>query len=147
MLDFVTSLGPWNWIVLGAILMALEMAAPGAFMIWLGFAAVAVGALGLVVPLALAWQILIFAVLGLAFAWIGRMVNARVSAGDDAPYLNRRADALVGRVFLLEEPIVAGFGRVRVGDTIWRVGGPDIASGVRVRVRAVDGSTLLVEPA
>ena len=41
------SLGPWAWIIAGAILLALELAVPGAFMMWLGIAAVLVGAISL----------------------------------------------------------------------------------------------------
>ena len=41
---FIISLGPWAWIIAGAILLALELAVPGAFMMWLGLAAVMVGA-------------------------------------------------------------------------------------------------------
>ncbi len=35
---------PWSWAIGGVILMALEMAAPGFFLIWLGLAALIVGA-------------------------------------------------------------------------------------------------------
>ena len=29
---FIISLGPWAWIIAGAVLLALELAVPGAFM-------------------------------------------------------------------------------------------------------------------
>jgi len=148
MVDILTSLGPWNWIIIGAVLMALELAAPGAFMIWLGIAAVATGILAFAVDLSWPTELLVFAILGLVSAMVGRRVNARFSERNDAaPFLNRRADALVGRIFTLEAPIVAGHGRVRIDDSIWRIRGSDAASGARVKVTAVDGSTLLVEVA
>jgi membrane protein implicated in regulation of membrane protease activity len=50
-------------------------------------------------------------------------------------------------VFVLEAPIENGFGKVRVGDSLWRVKGNDAASGARVRVTGVDGVVLVVEPA
>ncbi len=37
--------------------------------------------------------------------------------------MNRRTEALIGRVFTLEKPIVDGIGTVRIDDTIWRVRG------------------------
>jgi inner membrane protein len=65
----------------------------------------------------------------------------------DQPDLNRRAAQYVGRVFVVEEPIVAGRGKVRIGDTLWPVEGPDTAIGARVKVTAVRGTVLVVEGA
>ena len=65
----------------------------------------------------------------------------------ESPMLNRRAEALVGRVFTLEKPIVDGTGTVRIDDTIWRVHGPDRPAGSRVKVTQADGANLAVEPA
>jgi inner membrane protein len=61
--------------------------------------------------------------------------------------LNRRGHALIGRVFTLETPIVDGAGRIRVGDSSWRVVGPSAPAGASVRVVRVDGATLVVEAA
>jgi inner membrane protein len=47
-------------------------------------------------------------------------------------------------VFTLEKPIVDGFGTVRIDDTIWRVAGPDVPAGSRVRVVQADGANLTV---
>ena len=146
MAEILASLGPWNWIIIGAVLMALELAAPGAFMIWLGIAAVATGLIAFAADFSWPIELLIFAVLGLVSAMIGRRVNARFSERNDAaPFLNRRAEALVGRIFQIDAPIVAGHGRVRIDDSIWRIRGSDAAAGARVKVTAVEGSTLLVE--
>jgi membrane protein implicated in regulation of membrane protease activity len=65
----------------------------------------------------------------------------------ESPFLNRRTEALIGRAFTLEKPIVDGVGAVRIDDTIWRVNGPDAAAGSRVRVIRADGANLTVEPA
>ena len=61
--------------------------------------------------------------------------------------LNRRTDALVGRVFTLEKPIVDGIGTVRIDDTVWRVRGPECPAGSRVKVVRSDGASLTVEAA
>jgi membrane protein implicated in regulation of membrane protease activity len=50
-------------------------------------------------------------------------------------------------VITLDAPILAGRGRVRLGDGSWTVVGPDMVAGARVRVAAVDGTELRVEPA
>ena len=92
------------------------------------------------------YALLLFAMLGVAFAWIGRRLAARAdAAGRDQPFLNRRAAALVGQTFTLAEPIVDDQGRVRVGDTVWHVSGPDAPAGTRVRVVRVDGGRLVVK--
>ena len=69
----------------------------------------------------------------------------RHEVDNDQPFLNRRAQGFVGRVFTLEKPIVDGSGTVRIGDTIWRVTGPDCAAGSRVKIARAEGATLFVE--
>ena len=61
--------------------------------------------------------------------------------------LNRRGEALIGRIFQLDRPIVSGEGRIRVDDSVWRVVGPDLAMGAAVRVVRIEGASLIVEPA
>ena len=142
----VNALGPWAWIIAGAILLALELAVPGAFMMWLGLAAVLVGVITFVVDWSWQAQGVAFAVFALASVPLWRRFARRVEPQPHAPFLNRRTDAMVGRTFTLETPIVDGVGTVRVGDTIWRVSGPDGPAGGRVRVVGADGANLSVEP-
>ena len=65
----------------------------------------------------------------------------------DEPLLNRRGEQLIGQVVTLEEATVNGRGRARVGDSLWRVTGPDLAAGTRVRITGIDHGTLVVEAA
>lgn len=75
------------------------------------------------------------------------IVWARTSlALSDHPDLNRRGDQLIGRTFVLLEPIEGGRGAVRCGDTVWQVEGPDVARGMEVRVVGAKGVLLTVEP-
>jgi len=76
-----------------------------------------------------------------------RVTDARRDEETDEPLLNRRADQLVGRTAVLEEPILDGYGRIRLGDTTWRVAGPDLPAGTRVRVISAKGGELQVEAA
>lgn len=64
----------------------------------------------------------------------------------EEPGLNLRGARDVGRVVVLGEPIVAGRGRVRLGDTFWMVEGEDAPAGTRVRIVGRRSSVLLVEP-
>ena len=145
---FVDNLGPWSWVILGLVLMGLELVAPGAFLLWLGLAAVLTGLIDWV--FGLSWQMaaLVFAVLSVGAVFLGRAVTRdRTEMQGNRPALNRRAQSLVGHVFTLDSPIVGGSGRIRVDDSSWRIVGPDMAAGAAVRVLRVEGATLVVEAA
>jgi membrane protein implicated in regulation of membrane protease activity len=145
--SFIIGLGPWKWVIVGAILLALELAVPGAFMMWLGMAAVLVGVISFLVDWSWQAQLVAFAIFTAASVPLWRRFARKVDPQLESPFLNRRTEALIGRAFTLEKPIVDGVGAVRIDDTIWRVNGPDAAAGSRVRVIRADGANLTVEPA
>jgi inner membrane protein len=145
MMGILTELGTWNWLIAGLILIGIELIAPGVFMLWLGLAALLVGLLSFVVSWSWQLQALAFAVFAIAAIPLYLRLGGRRLEQTDQPFLNRRADALVGQVFTLEKPIIDGSGTVRVGDTVWRVAGPDAPSGTRVKVVTADGAALRVE--
>jgi inner membrane protein len=147
MTGMLITLGPWSWIVLGAILLGLELAVPGVFLMWLGLAAVLVGLISFVVDWGWQAQGIAFALFALASVLLWRRVARTSGAPSDSPFLNRRTQGMVGRVFTLEKPIANGVGVVRVDDTTWRVNGPDRPAGSRVRVVEADGAILTVEAA
>lgn len=72
------------------------------------------------------------------------LAHPSVSTSDE-PDLNRRGAQYVGRIAVLEEAIEGGRGKVRVGDTLWLVAGPDLPRGARVRIIAANGTVLDVE--
>jgi len=149
MVDFgLFTLAPYVvWLVAGLALCAAETLVPGAFLIWIGAAAVVVGAVEFVFPLELTPQLLLFAALVVAFVFVGRRVYGSLDAGTPQLPLSR-AHALIGKEFYLDEGIERGFGRIRVGDSVWRVAGDDLPAGAKVRVVAVeDGSAVRVEKA
>ncbi|MGJ4890707.1 NfeD family protein [Bradyrhizobium sp. HKCCYLRH3099] len=148
MSDILVTLGTWNWLIFGVILMALELLAPGVFLIWLGIAALLVGVISFGFAPAWQLQILMFALFSIAAVPLWRHVARRSTASDsDNPFLNRRSAALVGREFTLEKPIIDGNGTVRIDDTVWRVAGPDTPAGSRVRIVQADGAHLTVTAA
>lgn len=63
----------------------------------------------------------------------------------DLPDLNCRAAQLIGRSFIVEEAIEGGRGKVRVGDTLWPVEGPELPAGAEVKVTAANATLLRVE--
>jgi membrane protein implicated in regulation of membrane protease activity len=139
------ALGHWNWFIAAAVLFLIEILAPGAFMLWLGLSAILVGAISLAVVWSWQGQLIAFAVFAVASIPAWRHFARKVEPATDRPFLNRRADGYVGRVFTLDKPIVDGVGTVHIDDTIWRVTGPDCPAGSRVKIARADGANLLVE--
>ena len=148
MAEMFSTLGTWNWLVFGLLLMGLELMLPGVFLFWVGLAALLVGLLSVAIAPPWQLQLLMFAVFAAAAVPVWRRV-ARSNSGvsNSNPFLNKRAEAMIGRVFTLEKPIVDGAGTVRIDDTIWRVAGPDTPAGSRVRIVRADGASLTVAAA
>jgi hypothetical protein len=147
MWSLALTLGFWDWFILAAVLLLLEVMAPGTFMLWLGVSAFLVGLISFFVDWSWQYQFVAFALFAIAAIPLWRHLGAHARRPTDQPFLNRRADAFIGRVFTLEKPIVGGNGTVGIGDTVWRITGPDCPTGSRVKVTAVDGATLMVEMA
>lgn len=143
--DFIAANGAWSWIVAGLILLALELVLPGGILLWMGISGVVTGLVMLFEPIGWPLQWLIFGVLSLVSIalWV-RWSRAR-PAKSDRPYLNRRAEQFLGQEVLLEQPITQGYGRVVLGDTVWRVSGPDLPGGQKVRITGHEGNVLRVE--
>ncbi len=146
----VTELGPWSWWIVGLVFLGLEILIPGVFLLWIGLAAIVVGALSFPLWGTAVWgwqlQLVIFAVLAIAFALGGRRMSGS-NLESDQPMLNRRIEGLVGRTATLEEPISEGKGRIRLDDTTWIVQGPDLPAGTRVRITTAQAGGLTVERA
>lgn len=145
-------LGPWNWMVLGFVLLALEIVLPGFFLLWIGIAALLTGALSLQLWDWGQWtwhiQVLVFLAMSLVAAYAGKKIMNAGADESDQPLLNRRGAQMIGRTATLTEPIKEGRGRIRLGDTTWRVSGPDLPAGTQVRVTGATESDLelVVEP-
>lgn len=146
--DWLTSHNGWLWAILGLVLIAGETLAPGVFLIWLGVAALATS--GLVGLFGLGWQAagIAFAILAVICVAAGRMLTRRSAEEPDAATgLNDRGRQLIGKVYRLDATMIGGEGRIRVGDSSWRITGPELLAGSDVRVVRVDGATLVVEKA
>ena len=144
-IDFIASNGPWAWIVAGLILLALELVLPGGFLLWMGISGVITGLVALFQPIGWPLQWLIFGVLSLVSIGIWVRWTRSRQTPTDRPYLNRRADHFIGQEAVLEQAIEQGFGRIVLGDTVWRVSGSDLPVGRRVRIVGNEGAVLKVE--
>jgi membrane protein implicated in regulation of membrane protease activity len=139
----------WHWWAVAAVLLVFEMMLPGVVFLFLAIGAAASGLFLMVVPgLGLELQLFTFAVVSVASAVVLRPTLKRLQRGRGGDEnLNARGNSLIGRTIVLDAPILRGQGRVKLGDGSWSVTGPDMAAGSRVRVTAVNGSELTVEPA
>lgn len=135
------------WWGLALLLMAAETFMPGAFLLWFGFAAAAMGVVVWLLPIGLLWQAVLFSIFSLiSIAIYWRWFRGREPVSEQ-PLLNRRAQQLIGRTLVLENAIVDGYGKIRINDALWTVMGEPAPAGARVTVTAVDGMTLRVRPA
>jgi len=145
MQQFFPFLGGWTWWVIAGILLLIELMLPGVFFMWLGLAAAAIGVIDLFADLSWQVEIALFAVLSVLLVLF---VRPRVKFPEgEASNLNQRMYDFVGRSYVLHEPIVNGRGKVRIDDTLWVVTGSDRDKGEWVKVKSVDGTRLVVEPA
>ncbi len=136
----------YTWWAIALALLAIETVIPGASILWFGIAAFVVGIVVYFVPnLPLLGQIAVFGLCSVASVAVYWKWFRRREAPSDQPLLNRRAEQLVGREFVLDAPIELGRGKLRIGDAMWTVVGPDLPGGSRVRVCKTDGLILEVE--
>ena len=140
----------WYWFALAGIAVLLEMLVPGVFFLFLAVGAATVGIVLLAFPsLDLAWQLVIFVSIAVVAAYVGRKYLPYFQQHRhalDSDTLNKRGAEFVGQSFTLIEPIVAGRGRARIGDSTWTVTGPDAPIGAVVEVIASNGTELCVKP-
>lgn len=144
---FLAENGPWSWIVAGLVLLGLELVLPGGFLLWMGVAGILTGLLTLVLPLDWAVQWLVFGALSLTTILIWVRMTRHRAAQTDRPLLNQRAEHFIGQEVVLDRPIIDGFGRLALGDSVWRIAGPDLPAGQRVRIIGAEGAVLRVEAA
>lgn len=134
----------WTWMILALVLAGLEMLLPGAFMIWLAGAAVLTAATAAVLGIGWEWQLGAFALFALALVLASRRFARPGLRASDDPAMNDRAARLVGETVVVTAPIVAGRGRVRLGDSDWAAEGADAPVGAVLHVTGMRGTVLVV---
>ncbi len=145
-MDFELRWDVFGWTVFALLLFGMEVLAPGAFMLWLAFAASLMVAIVWLIPgLSFLVQAVLFVVLGFISILIYRKWYRGQEVVSDQPALNRRTAQLVGRIVPLDRAIERGTGRVQIADAYWEVSGPDLPAGASVRIIGAEGMTLTVE--
>jgi inner membrane protein len=144
---FLTHLEWWHWMVFAVLLAAAETLLPGAVAIWFAASAAFIGLLLIFVPVPWQLQLLGFAVLGVVAMLAYLNYRKKNPEKDEQPNLNQRGVQYVGSELVLVEAIEQGQGRAKLGDGVWKVEGPELPAGARVRVTGVHGAILKVVPA
>lgn len=150
-MDFFTWVGDlsgWYWLALGILLIALEMLVPSFVVIWPGLAAVVMAVLVAIFPnIGGEWLVVSFAVLSIAFIFIGRSFAIRLRKREPKNTLNARGKSLIDRhakVVTFDQ----GEGRVTVSGIQWPAvweDGQVSAVGDTVTITASTGVSLTVK--
>jgi len=139
-------LNHWHWLFFGVILATLEILVGASFfLLWLGGCAASIAVVLFFWPdLTWQYQVLIFAIESVGCLVFWRWYLKNTPNETDRPTLNQRSAQYIGRFFTLTEPIVNGLGKVKVDDTTWRIEGPDLPVGSKIKVIGVDGVILKI---
>jgi membrane protein implicated in regulation of membrane protease activity len=114
--NFFADLGPvWNWLLLGALLLGLEIIVPGVHFIWFDFRRRIIAVLVFITGMPWGWQ-LAFAFVASAFVYFCVATPARSGSRATAGAQRPRPQQ-VGRTVVVAEALSGGRGRW-VGDTI-----------------------------
>lgn len=141
------------WLGIGIALLVTEMLTGTFFFLFLGAGALVVALLVWTLGIGALAQAVVFAISAAVAvaAWmkIRPGTEPRGDALAGAKDLNNRLARFIGREADLVEALRAGEGRIRLDDSFWTVSGDvalELPAGTRVRVTAVDGLRLHVEP-
>lgn len=139
----------WTWWIAAAVLVGLEILAPGVIFLWLAIAAAIVGGVVLLIAdMSWQYQLTIFSILSVLAILGGRMFLRLRPVETSDTGLNDRGSQYVGHVYTLIEPIDNGVGKVRIGDSLWSVKADfDAEIGTRVRIIGAKGVILFAEKA
>lgn len=148
MIELLEQVNHWHWIAFGLILLLGELLGTAGYFLWLGISAVLVGLLLTVLPLSWQMQWISFASFSLISTWAWwRYQFKRDKKSDSERVLNQKQHQLIGQTLRLDESVSRGSCRVRLGDSTWSARcNQDISAGSMVKITAVDGIILTIEP-
>ncbi|WP_417317075.1 NfeD family protein [Emcibacter sp.] len=136
----------WLWFVAALALIGFEVALPGVVFLWLAIASAIVGLIVLVLP-DMSWemQFVIFSVLSVVSVFAGRSYLKKHPLETEDTNLNRRGAQYIGHNYTLVSDMENGEGKIKIGDTLWKVRGEFAGkTGDVVHVTGSDGVILMV---
>jgi membrane protein implicated in regulation of membrane protease activity len=148
LVTLLAEIGPWHWLVLGALLIGLEAIMPSTYLLWPGIAAVVIGLVVAIDPeMGWQYQVLAFGILAIVASMGGRRWASKGGIVTDQPQLNRRSAQYVGRLAIVTETFVGGRGQITIDDTRWSaetIDGSNPSKNINVEIIAADGALLKV---
>lgn len=128
----------WYWCVIGLVCLGLEIALPGVAFLWIAMGAFISCALAFFIPtLSLGIQLIIFSIVSTLLVYLSHKYINKNEIDTDRPELSNRAAQYIGNYYDVAEPIVNGVGKIKAGDSLWRVEGEDMPKGSRVKVLSI----------
>ena len=116
MTEMFSTLGTWNWLIFGFVLMSLELLAPGVFMFWLGLAALLVGLISFVIHPSWQLQLLMFAAFAVAAVPLWRRLarqkpgeNSNPTSNAASPSQNRNTPGAISSSAIRMKPKISQF--------------------------------------
>ncbi|RCU51502.1 MULTISPECIES: NfeD family protein [Corallincola] len=147
-MEFMQTMGPEAWAILGITLIIIEVFAPSSFLLWPGLSALTVSVGMLLYPLAWQDQFIVFAVLSVVITLVGRRFYNPQHIISDQPELNIVSSRYIGHIYTLAEDSNNGRGRVKIGDSLWLAeieGEKNLTAGTPVQVVAQRDTVLKVK--
>jgi membrane protein implicated in regulation of membrane protease activity len=139
-------MNPWIWGVAALVVAFLELHAPGFYLIWIALGAAITAIVALTIDLTISAQLITFAVASLCSCVAGSFVYRRaLRARSGQTVFNQRDVQMVGSRGIVSEPLKNGHGKIRLGDSVWLAEGPDLPAGTTVVVKAMRGTSAIVE--
>ncbi len=139
------------WLIVGVLLGAAELLAPGIFLLFIGAAAFITGLI--IWPMGAnsggAWQFGLFAALALIFVYAGWYIYRVMPQSSADPMLNDRAARMAGQSAIVVTQVTATSGRAKVADGEWPArladGSDVLVAGAQAKIVAVKDGVLLLE--
>lgn len=143
MIDFYLANPLWTWMIIAAVLLAVEVATGSGWLLWPAACAAVTGLLTAALAMGLPSEIILFSVLTIVSSLLARkyIPDFRLALGPD---INDRTTDLVGKRGRVAGVFIEGVGRVLVDGAEWEAEAEgDLPLGGSVEVVSVLGGARL----
>jgi len=134
-----------HWIIAGILLAGMEVivGSPSINFLLLSIAGFITAALVFVFNVGEVWQVLFWAILSIVLSTVAKPFFKKQKQKKDE--INDLRNNMIGKTFILQQPIVDGVARAHVYNSIWRIEGADMPKGCKVVVVDMVENILIVE--
>ncbi|WP_131781046.1 NfeD family protein [Legionella gresilensis] len=135
----------WHWLALALVLIIAETLGAAGLLIALGMAAATTGIITWLFAITWQWQLIDFSLLCILFA-VSWWFFIKKRTAKEPSLINKPFHSMLDQTVILVEPIKDGRGLIRINDATWFVKGPDLPAGTKVKIVAIEGTSMVVEP-